>query len=100
MTAHQFLRTTIVRTLLCAVVLITILLTSTNHAQAVGTLIPAPSRFDMVHDSNRDVLYITSGGSILRYHLGSNTFLPPLETGGNLGGIDISPDGNTLVVAD
>ncbi|HEX6732217.1 MAG TPA: hypothetical protein VF074_19520, partial [Pyrinomonadaceae bacterium] len=48
----------------------------------------------------RDVLYITSGGSILRYHLGSNTFLTPFQTGGNLGGIDISPDGNTLVVAD
>jgi hypothetical protein len=82
------------------VVLTTILLTSTNEAQAVGTFIPAPSRFDMVYDSNRDVLYISSGGSILRYHIGSNTFLTPFVTGGNLGGIDISPDGNTLVVAD
>lgn len=100
MTTHQFLRTTIVRTLLCAAVLISILLTSTNQAQAVGTFISAPSRFDMVHDSKRDVLYISSGGSILRYHLGSDTFLTPFQTGGNLGGIDISPDGNTLVVAD
>ena len=100
MTTHQFLQTSIARTLLGAAVLITILLTSTNEAHAVGTFIPAPSRFDMVHDSNRDVLYITSGGSILRYHLGSNTFLTPFQTGGNLGGIDISPDGNTLVVAD
>ena len=100
MTTHQFLRTTIVRTLLRAAILTTILLTSTNQAQAVGTFIPAPSRFDMVHDSKRDVLYISSGGSILRYHLGSDTFLPPFETGGNLGGIDISPNGNTLVVAD
>ena len=95
MTTHQFSRT-----LLCVVFLITILLSSTNKIQAAGTLIPALSRVDMVYDSGRDVVYISNGGSILRYHLGSNTFLPAFETGGNLGGIDISPDGNTLVVAD
>ncbi|HEX6717146.1 MAG TPA: Ig-like domain-containing protein, partial [Pyrinomonadaceae bacterium] len=96
----QFFRMTFIKTLLSVAFLITILLASTNQAQAIGTLIPATSRVDMVYDSDRDVLYITNGGSILRYHLGSNTFLPSFETGGNLGGIDISPDGNTLVVAD
>ncbi len=98
MTTHQFSRSTVVRTLLCVAFLI--LLSSTNNIYASGTLIPAPSRFDMVYDSARDVLYITSGGFILRYHLGSNTFLSPFQAGGNLGGIDISPDDNTLVVAD
>ena len=54
----------------------------------------------MVDDSARDILYITDGGSVLRYHLSSNTFMTPFAIGGNLGGIDISPDGNTLVIAD
>ena len=90
----------IARTFLSFAFLIAVLLSSANQTNAVGTLIPAPARHDMVYDTARDVLYITSAGSILRYHITSNTFLPPFETGGNLGGIDISPDGNTLVVAD
>ena len=68
---------------------------------AAGTLIPAASRVDMVYDSGRDTVYITNGDSVLRYHLGSNSFLTPFVVpGANLGGIDLSPDGNTLVFAD
>ena len=100
MATHKFPRNTIVRTLLCAAFLITILFASTNQAQAVGTFISAINRVDMVYDDKRDILYISDGGNILRYHLGTDTYLPPFTTGGNLGGIDISPDGNTLVVAD
>jgi len=69
-------------------------------AEAAGTFVPAPGRVDMVYDAARDTLYVTSGGSVLRYQLGSNTFLAPFDLGGNLGGIDLSPDGNTLAVAD
>jgi hypothetical protein len=54
----------------------------------------------MVYHSARDTLYITSGGSVLRYQLSSNSFLTPFNLGGNLAGLDLSPDGNTLVVAD
>ena len=90
----------ILRTVLSFAFLFTTVVTATTQTFAVGTLIPAASRVDMVYDSARDVVYITNGGSILRYHVGSNTFLPSFETGGNLGGIDISPNGNTLVVAD
>ena len=100
MTIPQLLGSISHRTLFGVALLMMVLVISTSQAQAAGTLIPAPSRFDMVYDSARDVLYITSGGSILRYHLGSNSFLPPFQTGGILGGIDISPDLNTLVVAD
>ncbi len=71
-----------------------------HAAKASGTLIPAPSRVDMVYDSARDTLYITSGTSVLRYQIGTNTFLTPIELGGSLRGIDLSPDGNTLAVAD
>src|SRR5262245_39099706 len=79
----------------------TLLICSIQKAQALGTFIPAPARIDIVYDSPRDVLYITNGDSVLRYHLGSNAFLPPFTIqGGNLSGIDLSPDGNTLVVTD
>jgi hypothetical protein len=70
------------------------------NAQAEGTLIPAQARVDMVYDLARDTVYITNGGAVLRYQIGSNTFLPPFQLGGNLYGIDLSPDGKTLVVAD
>jgi hypothetical protein len=55
---------------------------------------------DVVHDSARDTVYVTSGASVLRYRLGTNSFLPPFNLGGSLAGLDLSPDGNTLVVAD
>jgi hypothetical protein len=71
-----------------------------HAAKASGTLIPAPSRVDMVYDSARDTVYITSGTSVLRYQIGTNSFLSPIELGGSLSGIDLSPDGNTLAVAD
>lgn len=64
------------------------------------TSIPAPSRVDMVYDAGRDVLYITSGSTVLRYQLASDSFLPPFELSGSLMGSDLSPDGNTLMVAD
>jgi len=70
------------------------------RAEAAGTFISAPDRVDMVYDSGRDTVYVTSGASVLRYHVGTNTFLSPFDLGGSLAGLDLSPDGNTLVVAD
>jgi hypothetical protein len=81
--------------------LIGVILFSLHHqAQAAGTFIAAPARVDMVYDGARDTVYITSGSSVLRYHLGSGAYLAPFELGGSLSGIDLSPDGNTLAVAD
>ena len=71
-----------------------------SSAFAVGTLIPAPGRVDMVHDFTRDIIYITSGDSVLRYSLETRSFLPPIVLGGQLMGIDISPNGRYLAVAD
>lgn len=71
-----------------------------SRAGAVGSFVPAPNRADMVHDQQRNVVYITDGGNVLRYHVGSATFLAPVMLGGQLSGIDISPDGTTLAVAD
>ena len=69
-------------------------------AHAAGTLISAPQRVDMVHDYARNVLYITQGSDVLRYDLGTDQFLSPFQLSGNLAGLDLSPDGTTLVVAD
>ena len=63
--------------------------------------IPAPDRVDMVYDNNRDVVYITSGSSVLRYKISSGSFITPYTfNAGNLSGVDLSPDGNTLAIAD
>ncbi len=67
---------------------------------AIGTLIKAPERTDMVYDQTRKIVYITSGSSVLRYDLSTNSFLSPFEFSGKLQGIDISPDSNTLAVAN
>lgn len=72
----------------------------TSNAFAVGIFIPAAGRVDVAHDFKRDIIYITQGDSVLCYQIGSASFLPPLVLGGNLKGMDISPDGNTLAVAD
>ena len=63
--------------------------------------IAATGRVDMVCDTKRDLLYIsTNAGSVLRYDLSARAMLTPFQLGGSLMGIDISPDQNTLVVAD
>ncbi|HXU34381.1 MAG TPA: Ig-like domain-containing protein [Thermoanaerobaculia bacterium] len=87
------------KTLLPAVLLL-LSLSSRISAHAAGTFISAPSRVDMVHDASRDTLYISSAGQVLRYRLGSATFDAPFVLGGSLKGMDLSPDGNTLAVAD
>jgi hypothetical protein len=67
---------------------------------ASSVFIPASNRVDMVYDGPRDVLYITCSNSILRYRLSDGGFLPSIPLGGSLMGIDLSPDGNRLIVAD
>lgn len=65
-----------------------------------GVFVPAATRVDVVHDAARNRVYISAGGQILRYATKYDVFRSPIVLGGNLGGIDISPDGKTLVVAD
>lgn len=69
-------------------------------AWAVGTLIPAANRMDMVHDDARGLVYISNGTQVLRFDAATSSFLSPIELGGQLSGLDISPDNRTLVVAD
>lgn len=67
--------------------------------QSVHT-ISAPSAVDMVYDGARDLIYMSSGNSILRYHVGSNIFLTPFQMGTTLAGLDLSVDGKMLIAAD
>jgi DNA-binding beta-propeller fold protein YncE len=76
-------------------------LSSQFPALAAPVFIPAANRVGMVADPVRNVVYVpTTDGNVLRYSLASQSFLTPFALGGSLQGIDISPDGNTLVVAD
>jgi hypothetical protein len=68
---------------------------------AQTTFIAATNRVDMVPDATRQLLYISAGNSVLRYDLANQIFLTPyVFPSSGLKGIDISPDNNTLVVAD
>ncbi len=70
----------------------------------VGTTcfpISASNRVNVVPDSLRNIVYITTtAGDVLRYDLSACAFLSPYHLGGDLCGAAISPDQNTLVVAD
>src|SRR5215218_2288399 len=77
-----------------------VLCSSAHRIEAAGTFIPASSRFDMVYDATRDLVYITNGDHVLRYQLSTNTFLTPFVVGRNLRGLDLSPDGNTIVIGE
>jgi hypothetical protein len=69
-------------------------------ASATGLFVPASGRVDMVHDFKRNIVYITAGGSVLRFDRASGQFLAPIVLGGNLKGLDISADASLLAVAD
>lgn len=89
---------------LALAVLLASLLLPATALSADGTFINVPDRRDMVHDAKRGLIYITSfgesAGAVLRYDIATGTFLAPIQLGGGLFGLDLSPDGNTLVVAD
>ena len=73
---------------------------SAPPAKGDGYFIPAMERADMVYEPKSNILYITDSDSVLRYQLNTKKFLPPMTVGGDLRGIDISPDNKYLAVAD
>lgn len=88
------------RTAFVWLILVLSLLVPSQRVFAIGKLIDAVFCADTVFDDARHVLYLTLGDSVLRYDTRAEAFLPPLKIGGYLRGIDLSPDGNTLAVAD
>lgn len=69
-------------------------------ALADGSFIAAPNRTDMIDDPARGIIYIADGTQVLRYGIDCGCQLDPVQLGGDLKGMDLSPDGNTLAVAD
>lgn len=69
-------------------------------ARAEGTFIAAPGCSDFVHDPARGLIYIASGSRVLRYRVATAAFETPVVVGGSLVGMDLSPDGQTLAVAN
>ncbi|HWA02890.1 MAG TPA: hypothetical protein VG819_05100 [Rhizomicrobium sp.] len=69
-------------------------------ALAEGTFVPAANRMDMAYDEIRHVLYISNGPELVRFQVSTKTMLDPIAIGGQLTGLDISPDGKTLAVED
>ena len=57
------------------------------------------NRMDYAFDA-AGVLYVTAGSSVMRYDTPTGQYLTPYGIGGSLVGIDLSPDGQTLAVAD
>lgn len=69
-------------------------------ASADGILVTAPDRVDGVFSADNKIVYISNADRVLRYDIASQSFLTPYVLGGHLMGMDLSPDGNTLAVAD
>jgi len=53
-----------------------------------------------VHEGYRDVVYVSEGGEVKRFAVGTKSFQSAYVLGGDLGELDVSPDGRWLVVAD
>lgn len=64
------------------------------------SFLDVPDRVDYAFDKS-GILYVsTTGGKIVRYNTQTSSYLSPFTVGGTLCGIDLSPDGSTLAVAD
>lgn len=85
---------------LITALLVTFVLSSFSAPSVAATLIPAANRADMVHDAKRGRIYVTNGPNLVTYLVNGGALLTPINFGGNLAGIDLSPDGNTLAIAD
>lgn len=58
-------------------------------------------RSDVVDDATRELLYISSeNGQVFRYDMREHVVQGSWDLGGKLLGMDLSPDGNALLVAD
>lgn len=74
----------------------------TGSSRAEAVFVAAPYRTDMVYDFRRDLIYVANGNEVLRYAVATQEFLSPIPLGAGvqLKGMDISPDGSRLAIAD
>jgi len=80
--------------------LLGMLLTGIAVAQVPSHLAPAANVRGHAYDSTRGVLYISTADGLKRWDSEAQTFLPQWLEGRNLQGIDITVDGNSLLVCD
>jgi hypothetical protein len=67
----------------------------------ISTLIPMTGARDLVYNSVRNELYVTtSTGLIQRYSALTDSLLAPWPVSHSLYGIDVSPDGNTVLAQE
>lgn len=69
-------------------------------ATASAEFITDENRADIAYDTVRQVLYISGGQTVRRYDMVAKKFLAPITLGGTTLGMDISPDGKLLAVAN
>src|SRR5438105_3439076 len=66
-----------------------------------GTAIPWGAVNDILVDNAHNILFGSSStGELKRYDLAARTILPSWPVGGNLDGMDITPDGSALYISD
>jgi DNA-binding beta-propeller fold protein YncE len=79
-----------------AATFLTSIVPSIVSAQFIGV----SGRKDHVFDPVNRILYITTATTVQRWDAATGTLLAPWTLGGELGGIDVTPDGATILVAD
>lgn len=63
--------------------------------------VPVKDRVDVVHDARRGIVYVsTRHGEVLEYDLEAQAVVRSIQVGGQLSGLDLSPNGDLLLVAD
>lgn len=67
---------------------------------ATSGYISAPGRVDIAYSAGTQTLFISGGAEIRRYDMANGVFLSPIALTGQTGGMDISPDGKTLAIAN
>lgn len=99
-------QTRLQRVLIFSVAILALLLISASgfpslaEAAVAPVSIAAAGATDMVFNSQDGIIYIAAGNQIVRYDWPNRAYLPSWSVGTKLKGIDVSPDGKTIAVAD
>ena len=80
---------------------ISLYLVVVESAAGQSTLIPVTARRDHVFSPDSGILYMsTNGGTIARFNLSTNSLIPLWNVGTSLYGLDVTPDGSAIYVAE
>lgn len=86
---------------LFAIVIVIVVCAAGQLAHAGYTLVPISGASHMAYDAGRQRIYVTTNGAeVVRYDLGTGSFLTPWSVGVNLGAMDLTADGVSLYVTE